>query len=84
MEYRIVRISHKVDFENEINRLLKEGWKLHGPTFLDNYSGGAFTQPMVRDDNIDEIMLSENTKIDNILRKFCTKNIIEVGADKDD
>lgn len=84
MEYKIVRISHIVDFENEINRLLKEGWKLHGSTFLDNYAGGSYSQPMVKEDNSDETMLSENRRIDYIIREYCKEDIIEVGVDKDD
>lgn len=40
MEYRIVSASHHDELETQINRLLKEGWQLHGGLIVIPYAEG--------------------------------------------
>lgn len=85
-DYKLICASSASDFENQITKYLNEGYKLEGTRTV-NISIAEkvfYTQAMIKEDNSDKTMLSENTQIDNILRKFCTESIIEVGVDKDD
>ena len=44
-EYKLVRSNDGAEFEKTVNKVLHEGWMLHGPTVqADN---GGFFQPMV-------------------------------------
>lgn len=44
--YRLLAYEHSADLQCEVNRLLTDGWKLHGTTFTFN---GGYRQAMVRD-----------------------------------
>ena len=49
MKYKVVKRGSKADFEIEVNKLIKEGWKpLGGMSFSSAYGyGESYTQAMV-------------------------------------
>lgn len=48
MKYKVVEKPFKHDFEIEVNKLIKEGWKpLGGMSYSDDGYGETYTQAMV-------------------------------------
>lgn len=46
MEYCIVRYKTLARLSKEVNRLMKEGWTVHGSLVMDNFN---YIQTMIRD-----------------------------------
>lgn len=40
-EYKLISTAQRKEFVDEVNKLLAQGWQLHGTTLLE---GGIFTQ----------------------------------------
>ena len=51
MQYKIV-VEEKMLFEREVNRLLDEGWELHGPPCVAKQpeSAPSIIQALIKDD----------------------------------
>lgn len=55
MKYKIVCDKHEFEFENKINLLLEQGWRLHGEIVVNLVSSDQdltcwYTQSMIKDD----------------------------------
>lgn len=55
MKYKIVCDKHEFEFENKINALLDEGWKLHGEIVVNLVTTDEeltcwYTQSMIKED----------------------------------
>ncbi len=48
-EYKLITNGYSAtDFQDKINKLLKEGWELHGRTFTTGQYNNVFCQAMIR------------------------------------
>jgi len=55
MKYKIVCDKHEFDFEDKINLLLEQGWKLNGNIVVNLENTGSelmcwYTQSLIKDD----------------------------------
>lgn len=70
MKYKLLHNIYIDKLEKDINDLLEQGWKLHGHTLIETYGGKVYYQAMIKEDNSDETMLSENKKVSYVVSEF--------------